>query len=51
VQQATKKLGMRILCDALDKDHSMRPYHWLLGPGIKMVKLHTMIFKFHMMVT
>jgi len=39
VQQATKKFGMWILCDALDEDHSPSLYHWLLGPGMKMCKL------------
>jgi len=44
-------LGMWILCDVLDEDHSLRLYHGLLRPGMKMFKLHTMIFKFHSMMT
>jgi len=42
---------MWILCDVLDEDHSSHLYYWLLGLGMKMFKLYTIIFKFHMMMT
>ena len=41
---------MWILRDALDEDHSLHRYQ-LLGPGMKMFKLHQMMFKFHMMMS
>jgi len=51
VQQTTRKSGMWILSDVLDDDHILCLYHWLLGSGMKMFKLYTLILKFHMMMT